>query len=146
MAAIAATLRAHLGQYSTRYLFRRYAQREQMWPNRAEKPVTSSTLEEKDRLLATILATNFNGSATDVNDALAIAAEDIERLRRDEHLEAEILLVTDGRAEVLESTRLTLLRARAKVHTVMVIPEPNPGLEQISESYTALDIGNDTAA
>ncbi len=143
MAVISATIRAHLGEKSTRYLFRRFSQKEALWPNRVERPKEARTLQEKDRLLDIILATNFNGSATDINDALTIAAQDIEKMRQKENLEAEILLVTDGRAEMIESTRLNLLRARAKVHTVMVVPEPNPELELLSESYTAMDVSPD---
>lgn len=143
MAVIAATLRAHMGQQETRYLFRRYAQKEELWPYFTERPVEASTLQEKDALLDTILATNFKGSATDVNHALSVAVKDIERFRLSHNLNAELLLVTDGRAEMLESTRLSLLRAQVKVHTVMVVPEPNPGLEALSESFTALDIGPD---
>ena len=145
MSVIVATLRAHLGQKGTKYLFRRYAQYDQLWPHRMDRPLIASTLEAKDRFLDTLLKTNFNGSATDVNDALTVAAKDIERLRQSESLEAEILLVTDGRAEMLEGTRLTLLRSAVKVHTVMVLSEPNPGLEALSESYTTFDIGPDQA-
>ena len=144
MAVIIATIRAHMGQSSTRYLFRRYAQKDEMWPNRVERPLQAITLEQKDALVDRILSTNFNGSATDVNDAITVATKDIERLRQTENLQAEMLLVTDGRAEMLESARLNLLKTRTKVHTVMVIPEPNPALEQLSESFTALDIGRDT--
>ncbi|HLK57230.1 MAG TPA: VWA domain-containing protein [Chthonomonadaceae bacterium] len=140
LAVISAVLRANMGQRDTRYLFRRYAQREEMWPLVVEPPVTARTVAEKDAILDTILATNFNGSATDVNDALKVALQDIEHLRREEQLDAGILLVTDGQAEILESTYLSLLRAKAKVHTVMVTTEKNPGLERISESFTALDI------
>ncbi len=144
MAVIIATIRSHMGQRSTRYLFRRYAQKDEMWPNRVERPLMATTLEQKDALVDRILATNFNGSATDVNDAITVATKDIERLRQTENLHAEMLLVTDGRAEMLESTRLNLLKTRTKVHTVMVVPEPNPALERLSESFTALDIGRDT--
>jgi hypothetical protein len=144
MAVIMATIRAHMGQTSTRYLFRRYAQKDEMWPNRVERPLQAITLQQKDALVDRILATNFNGSATDVNDAITVATKDIERLRQSENLDAEMLLVTDGRAEMLESTRLNLLKTRTKVHTVMVVPEPNPALELLSESFTALDIGPDT--
>jgi hypothetical protein len=143
MAVIMAAIRCNMGQTGTRYLFRRYAQKEQLWPERLDPPIIASTIEEKDRLLADILKTNFNGSATDVNDALTVASQDIEARRADGGPDAEILLVTDGRAEMLESTRLTLLKARVKVHTVMVIPESNPGLEALSESFTALDFGID---
>jgi hypothetical protein len=143
LAVIMAAIRAHIGQKSTRYLFRRYAQKDQMWPNRVERPLQAITLDQKDALIDKILATNFNGSATDVNDALTIAAKDIERLRETDAPDTEILLVTDGRAEMLESTRLNLLKANARVHTVMVVPEPNPALEKLSESFTALDIAPD---
>ncbi len=141
MAVIAAALRANMGQRDTRYLFRRYA--EEMWPRVVERPVQARTLAEKDALLDTILSTNFNGAATHVNDALNVAVTDIQNLRREEQLEATLLLVTDGRAEILESTRLRLLEARVKVHTVMVMPERNPSLEALSESFTALDISPD---
>ena len=146
LAVIAATLRAHMGQRDTRYLFRRYAQREEIWPMVIEPPLQARSVQEKDALLDTILATNFNGSSTDVNDALQVAIKDIEHLRHEENLEAGILLVTDGRAEILESTPLSLQRAKAKVHTVMVTTERNPGLERISESFTALDIQMDPAS
>jgi hypothetical protein len=144
MAVIIATIRAHIGESSTRYLFRRYAQKDEMWPNRVERPLQAVTIQQKDAFIDRILATNFNGSATDVNDAIAVATNDIERMRQTENLKAEILLVTDGRAEMLESTRLNLLKTGTKVHTVMVVPEPNPALENLSESFTALDIGPDT--
>jgi hypothetical protein len=143
MAVITAAMRSNMGQTGTRYLYRRYAQKEQMWPERLDHPLIASTLQQKDALLATIMKTNFNGSATDVNDALTIASQDIEALRTEGGPDAEILLVTDGRAEMLESTRLTLLKARVKVHTVMVVPEPNPELEKLSASFTALDFGID---
>jgi hypothetical protein len=141
MAVIAATLRANMGQRDTRYLFRRYA--EELWPRTVEPPIQARTLAEKDRLLDIILSTNFNGAATHVNDALDVAVTDIQNLRREESLEASMLLVTDGRAEILESTRLKLLAAGVKVHSVMVTPEKNPSLEALSESFTALDISPD---
>lgn len=141
MAAIAATLRANMGMRDTRYLFRSYS--EETWPPIVEPPVQARTLAEKDALLDTILGTNFNGGATHVNDALGVAVTDIENLRREEKLEASILLVTDGRAEMWESTCLRLRAARVKVHTVMVTRERNPSLESISESFTALDIEPD---
>lgn len=138
MAVIAAVLRANMGQRETHYLFRRYA--EQMWPRVVEPPVQARTLAEKDALFDTILSTNFNGSATHVNDALEVAITDIEHLRREESLEAGLLLVTDGRAEILERTRLRLRSARVTLHTVLVTAEKNPGLESLSDSFTALDI------
>ncbi len=141
MAVIAAALRANMGQRDTRYLFRRYA--DEMWPRVIEPPIQARTLAEKDALFDTILATNYNGGATHVNDALDVALTDIENLRREEHLEASVLLVTDGRAEVLESTRLRLRAAGVKVHTIMVTREKNPGLEELSESFTGLDIDAD---
>lgn len=58
-------------------------------------------------------------------------------------MEATILLVTDGRAELLENTHLRLREGRIKLHTVMVTPEKNPSLEAISESFTAFDIQPD---
>ena len=61
-------------------------------------------------------------------------------LRQTENLEAEILLVTDGRAELLESMALRLRESKVKLHTVMVTPETNPGLAALSESFMALDI------
>ena len=140
LAAIAALLRANLGKGETRYLFRRYALDAEIWPPAVEPPIQARTLPEKDTLLDTIFATNFNGGATHVNDALQIAITDIQKLRREENLEAEILLVTDGLAAMLEGTGLRLREARAKLHTVMVTPEANPGLAAISESFTALDI------
>ncbi len=141
MAVIAATLRANLGRGDCRYLFRRYA--EAVEPRAVELPLQARTVAEKDRLFDTILATNFNGQATHVNDALEIAVRDIENLRRETNLDASLLLVTDGLAEVLEGARLSLLRAKVKVHTVLVTPARSPSLEAISESFTALDIAPD---
>lgn len=143
MSVIAAMFRANMGQRQTRYLFRRYADKDLIWPPVIEPPLQARTIPEKDALLDTIIATNFNGRATHVNDALEIAVTDVEHLRQEEHLEASILLVTDGQAEMLDSTRRRLEEARVKVHTVMVTPEPNPSLERMSESFTALDIGPD---
>lgn len=143
MAVITATLRANMGQKETRYLFRRFAVSEEIWPPVIEPPLQARTLEEKDALLETILATNFNGGATHVNDALEVAVKDIEHLRKTEKLEASVLLVTDGQAHILESTVLRIRKARVKVHTVMVLPQPNPELEALSESYTMLDISPD---
>ena len=145
-AAIAALLRANLGKGNTRYLFRRYALAEEIWPGWVEPPVQAQTLGEKDALLDTILATNFNGRATHVNDALNVAITDVENLRQAENLDAEILLVTDGIAEILAGTALRLRESRVVLHTVMVTPEPNPGLESVSESFTLLDIPTDPAA
>ena len=141
LAAISAALRANLGQRNSRYLFRRYAEQDQIWPSVVEPPVQARTIEEKDALLSLICSTNFNGGATHVNHALDIAVSDVEHLREKENLEAAILLVTDGRAEILESTGLRLLRAGVKLHTVMVAPEPNPSLAAISVSFAILDIG-----
>jgi hypothetical protein len=138
LAVIAAVLRANMGQRDTRYLFRRYA--EEMWPRVIEPPLQARTLDAKDALFDTILATDFNGSATHVNDALDVAVTDIENLRREERLDASLLLVTDGRAEILESTRLRLRAAGVQVHTVMVTRAWNPGLEALSTSFTCLDI------
>lgn len=143
LAVIASVIRANMGQARTRYLFRRYADWEEMWPRIVEPPVQARTLEEKDCLLDTICATNFNGGATHVNDALQVAVKDIEHLRRTEHLDAMLLLVTDGRAEILEGTQKRLREAKVKIHTVMVTPEANPGLLEISDSFTALDISPD---
>ena len=143
LSVITATLRANMGRRDARYLFRRYAQESDLWPREVEPPLQARGVAEKDALLDTILATNFNGGATHVNHALNIAVMDIENLRREENLEATLLLVTDGRAEMLESTSLRLRAANIKVHTVMVTPEPNPGLAALSESFTALDIRPD---
>ena len=145
LAAISAALRANLSQRGSRYLFRRYAEQEAIWPSAVEPPVQARTIEEKDALLDLICATNFNGGATHVNHALDVAVSDVQNLRREERLEAEILLVTDGRAEMLESTGLRLREAGVKLHTVMVAPQPNPSLAAISESFTVLDIGPDIA-
>ncbi len=145
LAAISAALRANLSQRNSRYLFRRYAEQDEIWPSVIEPPVQARTVEEKDALLDLICATNFNGGATHVNHALDVAVSDIRNLRRDEKLEAEILLVTDGRAEMLESTGLRLRETGVKLHTVMVAPEPNPSLAAISESFTMLDIGPEAA-
>lgn len=138
MAVIAAALRAHLGRPQTRYLFRRFA--EELWPRQVEPPLQAGTVQEKDTLLDTILATGFNGSATHVNHALRVAVADIWNLRREEHLDASLLLVTDGKAEILESTRRCIQEARVKVHSVVVTPQKNESLEAMSESYTALNV------
>ena len=143
MAAISAALRANLGQRNARYLFRRYSEQEQLWPSAVEPPIQARTLLEKDELLKLVCATNFNGGATHVNHALNVAISDVQNLRREEQLEASILLVTDGRAEMLESTGLRVRETSVKLHTVMVAPEPNPSLAAISESFTMLDIGPD---
>ncbi len=140
MAVIAAVIRANMGQKDTFYLFRSYA--EELWPKQVAPPFVARSLQEKDALLDIILSINFNGVATHVNAALDVAVEDILHLKRDEHRDAGLLLVTDGRAEILESTRLRLRRAEVKLHTVMVTREYNPGLEAISESYTSLDISS----
>lgn len=145
LAAIAAALRANLGQRNSRYLFRRYAEQDALWPPVIEPPVEARTLEEKDALVDLICATNFNGGATHVNHAITVAISDVQALRRKEQLEASILLVTDGRAEMLESTGLRLRETGIKLHTVMVAPEPNPSLAAISESFAMLDIGADIA-
>jgi uncharacterized protein with von Willebrand factor type A (vWA) domain len=145
LAVIAAVLRANMGQRETRYLFRRYADIDNLWPRQVEPPLQATTLAEKDAFLEAIFATNFHGGATHVNDALQVAVSDIEALRREEYLDASILLVTDGRAEILNSARERLAEAKIKVHTVMVTPEANPGLEAISDSFTRLDIHPDQA-
>jgi hypothetical protein len=143
LSVITAALRANIGQAETRYLFRRYADALDLWPRHVEPPLQARTVQEKDALLRTVLATNFNGGSTHVNDALEVACADIETLRRQEALETEILLVTDGIAEILESTHFRLKRAGVKVHTVMVTSEKNPGLQAISDSYTTLNIDVD---
>ena len=143
LAVIMAALRANMGRRDTRYLFRRYAEEENLWPREVEPPLQARTVREKDAFLDTILETNFSGGATHVNHALNVAVTDVENLRRDEKLETQLLLVTDGRAEILEGTILRLRGAGIKVHTVMVTPEANPGLQSISESFTALDIHAD---
>lgn len=140
LAVISATLRANLGQRNARYLFRRFAEEEAIWPPEIECPVQAKTLEEKDRLIDLITETNFNGGATHVNHALNVAIRDVENLRQAEQLEAQILLVTDGRVEMLESTRQRLREANIHLHTVSMIAQANPDLAAISESYTILDI------
>jgi hypothetical protein len=146
LAVISAALRANLGQRNARYLFRRYAEQEELWPSVIEPPIQARTIEEKDALLDLICATNFNGGATHVNHALDVAISDVQNLRKQEQLDAAILLVTDGRAEMLESTGLRVRETGVKLHTVMVAPEPNASLAAISESFTVLDIGPDAAA
>ncbi len=138
MTVLACVLRANMGQRDTRYLFRHFA--EEVWPPILELPLQATTVQEKDRLFDTILATNFNGAATYINDALAVVLADIENLRRQESLDASLLLVTDGRSEILPSTRLRFQEAQVKVHTVMVVPESNPTLAALSETFTTLDI------
>jgi hypothetical protein len=140
MAVIAATLRANMGQAQTRYLFRRYAQWEELWPLMIEPPVQARTLQEKDSLLDTILATNFNGGATHVNHAVNIAIDDILHLRHEEHLEAALMLVTDGRAEIMEGTRNRIKEAGVTVHTIMVTSEANTELAKVSDTYTTVDL------
>jgi hypothetical protein len=143
LSVIAATVRANMGRANTRYLFRRYENEEALWPPEVAPPLQARTVSEKDAFLATLLRTNFRGDATHLNHALNVAARDIEHVRQEEQLEAAILLVTDGRAELLENTHLRLREGRIHLHTVMVTPERNPSLEAISESFTALDIQPD---
>jgi len=138
MTVIACVLRAHMGQRDTRYLFRHFA--DEVWPPVLELPLQARTVQEKDRLFDTILATNFNGIATHVNDALSIVLSDIAKLRREENLDAAVLLVTDGRSEIMPSTQQRFQEAHVQVHTVMVVPERNPTLEAFSETFTTLDI------
>ncbi len=140
MAVISATLRANMGQAQTRYLFRRYAQWEEMWPLMIEPPIEARSLLEKDRLLDTIFATNFNGGATHVNHALNIAIDDILHLRRTEQLEASLMLITDGRAEIMEGTRNRIKEANITVHTIMVTNDANTELAKLSDSYTTIDL------
>ena len=140
LGVIMAALRANMGRRDTRYLFRRYAEEENLWPREVEPPLQARTAREKDAFLDTILETNFNGGATHVNHALNVAVTDVDNLRRTENLEAQILLVTDGKAEMLESISLRLRAGGIKVHAVMVTPETNPGLQALAESFTALDI------
>ncbi len=140
MAVIVATLRANMGQAQTRYLFRRYAETEELWPVMVEPPIQARSVPEKDAVLDTILATNFNGSATHVNHALNIAIDDILHLRREEHLDANLMLVTDGRADILDSTRTRIKETGVTVHTIMVTGEPNPELAKLSDTYTHLDL------
>ena len=139
LAVISAVLRANMGQRDTRYLYRRFAEEDRMVPHETQPPVIASTLLEKDELFNTICAVNFNGGATHLSNALGVAIQDVENLRKTEKLEAGILLVTDGCAEVLENTALRLRASRIQLHTIMVAPEPNPGLAEISETYTRLD-------
>ncbi len=141
LSVIMATLRANMGQRETRYLFRRFA--EEMSPSIVESPLQARTIVEKDALLDTILATNFNGSATGINDAIKVAVQDIANLRRSENLEASVLLITDGLAHIMESTGLSVCKERVKLHTVMVLPQPNAELAEISESFSMLDINPD---
>jgi uncharacterized protein with von Willebrand factor type A (vWA) domain len=143
LAVITAVVRANMGRGDCRYLFRRYAEQDALWPSEMELPLYARTVAEKDALLDLLFRTNFNGSATHVNHALATAATDIENLRRTERLEASILLVTDGMAEIMEGTRTRLLGARIKVHTILMTPERNESMEALSESFTALDIHPD---
>jgi hypothetical protein len=143
LAVITAVVRANMGRGDCRYLFRRYSNQDDIWPSEMEVPLQAHTVAEKDALLDTIFHTNFNGGATHVNHALNVAATDIENLRRAEHLEASILLVTDGLAEIMESTRTRLHGARIKVHTVMMTPERNDSMDALSESFTALNIEPD---
>jgi hypothetical protein len=143
LAVITAVVRANMGRGDCRYLFRCYSNQDDLWPSEMELPLQARTVAEKDALLDTIFRTNFNGGATHVNHALQVAATDIENLRRHEHLEASILLVTDGLAEIMESTRTRLHGARIKVHTVMMTPERNDSMEALSESFTALNINPD---
>ncbi len=138
MTVIACVLRANMGQRETRYLFRHFA--DEVWPSILELPLQARTLPEKDRLFDTILATNFNGWGTHINDALAIVLQDITNLRREETLDAALLLVTDGRSEILPSTHLRFQEAQIHVHTIMVAPERNPSLEALSETFTTLSI------
>jgi hypothetical protein len=138
LTVLACVLRANMGQRDTHYLFRHFA--DEVWPPVLELPLQAKTVQEKDRLFDTILATNFNGSATYVNDALSIVLTDIANLRREERLEAALLLVTDGRSEIMPSTHLRFQEAHIKVHTVMVVPERNPSLEALSETFTTLNI------
>ncbi|MCW3052524.1 MAG: von Willebrand factor type domain [Chthonomonadales bacterium] len=138
MTVIACVLRANMGQRDTRYLFRHFS--DEVWPPVLELPLQARTVQEKDRLFDTILTTNFNGIATHVNDALSIVLSDIAKLRREENLDAGVLLVTDGRSEIMPSTQQRFLEAHVLVHSVMVVPERNPSLEAFSETFTTLDI------
>ncbi len=140
MAVISAVLRANLGDREARYIYRRFAVAGEMYPNLLLPPFQAKTLEEKDALLTEILKTNFNGEATHVNDALKSALQDIESLRNEERIDADVLLVTDGAAEIFGNTQELLEAHHVKLHTVMVTSQPNPSLEAISESFTALDI------
>ena len=141
LSVLSAVLRANLGQRDTRYLYRRFAEADQMVPHETQPPHIARTLQEKDSLFDLMCAINFNGGATHLNNALEVAMSDVENLRKTERLEAGILLVTDGRAEILESVALRLRASRIQLHSVMVTPEANPSLAEISASFTRLDFG-----
>ena len=87
------------------------------------------------RLLDYIARVRANGG-TDITRAVLAAVDDIISGRSSGV--ADIVLITDGEDKVtIEAVRRGLVRARAKLHTVM-IQGNNPDLKVLSESYMSV--------
>ena len=137
MAVLAAIHRANLSRPAL-YLFRSFADR--VDPPWTALPRRAETVEEREGLFETMLTLNFNGESTQTGWALDTACLDIDAARAEgrEIGLASIVLITDGRSDLLPRTIATVLKCGAPLHTIVVSRDRNPDLARISASYTLL--------
>jgi hypothetical protein len=120
------------------YYMRTFA--EHIEPGWDQPPLKAHTLAEREALYESIFTLNFNGMATHTGWALEIACKDIvEAKGRDADLShAHLILITDGRSDILQETMIMVRKTGAPLHTIMVSRERNHDLEMLSESFTTL--------
>ena len=113
---------------------------EYLEPGWGEPPWIAHTLMDRESLYEKIFSLNFNGAATHTGWALEQACKDIEAARtaHDALSRASIVLITDGRSDLMPDTIAAVMRTRAPLHTIMVSRERNMDLERISDSFTTL--------
>jgi hypothetical protein len=132
-----------MGRPHARYYFRSFAERLDPLPK--DPPVVATSVSEKDRLVDRLYKTNFSGEATNVVEALEIAADDIEKIVESGELRAGIKprigLLTDGRATIYRSTGVRLKKLGIELDTILIGREAahNPELFRISSTVTVVD-------
>lgn len=146
MKGISATLAAsvfcaiHRANMATNALYFMRTFADHIEPGWDQPPMRAHTLGEREALFEGIFSLNFNGTATHTGWALEIACKDIQAARGEDPSlsRAHIVLITDGRSDILPETVLAVRKTGAPLHTIMVSRERNRDLEHLSESFTTL--------
>lgn len=143
LAVAVAMIRCDMGRLNARYYYRAFADR--LDPIPKDPPICAATVDEKDRLVERLLATNFSGEATRTVEALEVAVDDINRIVDSGELgpgvKPRIGLLTDGRCSLYGGIGAKLKRAGIEMDTVLIGRDAsyNPELMRISSSVSLVD-------
>jgi hypothetical protein len=143
LAVAVAMLRCDMGRPNARYYYRTFADR--LDPIAKDPPLMAASVQEKDRMVQRLLATNFSGEATRTVEALEVAVDDINRIVESgelgEGVKPRIGLLTDGRCSLYSGIGAKLKRAGIEMDLVLIGRDAsyNPELMRISSTVSLVD-------